>query len=338
MTYFDRTKEYFKITSKDENHKGYQYKDGLNILDKKFEPDGSCVAGGLYFTDKHSLCEYYDYGVWIREVFVPHNAQVVEDVVKYVVNDEFGDFKYPRKWRADKLVFGEKYKLYSLDTLKKFPWLNNDEFYSMKLLNSLAAEGNVKSLEELLKNPIKGLTVKNIYDKVRYEGLHVNLDSIFIKNNSKRTKRPVKLFNNDIIGLLYDAFMDKELDSAHELAQEDELFDEDCLLRPRVCPKKGCGNCPMKSSSGGCPMKAHGGKCSMKSSSGKCPMKSSGGKCPMKHHNGKCPLKFKKTVSSTQQIPQYKYNRSKYGRSKYVPVKHVPSYRWFNGRWVEEWY
>lgn len=43
---------YFKITTKEENHYGFQYVNGLNILKEPFNdnPNESCCAGGLYFT------------------------------------------------------------------------------------------------------------------------------------------------------------------------------------------------------------------------------------------------------------------------------------------------
>ena len=43
---------YFKITNAKENHHGFQYVDGLNVLIEEFndDPNDSCCAGGLYFT------------------------------------------------------------------------------------------------------------------------------------------------------------------------------------------------------------------------------------------------------------------------------------------------
>ena len=74
---------YFKITNFNENHHGYQYQDGLNVLDKPFEKDGSCVEGGLYFTDLKNIYNYYGYGCWLREITLPlddPDFQMVEDV------------------------------------------------------------------------------------------------------------------------------------------------------------------------------------------------------------------------------------------------------------------
>jgi hypothetical protein len=48
---------FFKITNFNECHNDYQYKDGLNILDKPFEKECSCVKGGLYFSDRENIHE-----------------------------------------------------------------------------------------------------------------------------------------------------------------------------------------------------------------------------------------------------------------------------------------
>ena len=96
---FDYNKTYYKVTNEKENHNGYQYKDGLNILKEKFNsnPENSCVKGGFYFTDYNNLLWFLDYGVYIRKVKIPKDARVVKDLG--------GD-----KWRTDKIIFGKKYK------------------------------------------------------------------------------------------------------------------------------------------------------------------------------------------------------------------------------------
>jgi hypothetical protein len=107
-----------KITNENENHYGFQYVDGLNILDKPFQEKGSCVPGGLYYTDEDNLHYFYEYGVWIRIVSIPEDAKVVED----------RDYITGRKWRTDKIIFHDKYPLYSLETVKKFNLKINKEY------------------------------------------------------------------------------------------------------------------------------------------------------------------------------------------------------------------
>ena len=64
---------YFKITNKEENHHEFQYVDGLNVLKEEFnnDPNDSCCAGGLYFTDAANIFEFIDYGVYLREISLP---------------------------------------------------------------------------------------------------------------------------------------------------------------------------------------------------------------------------------------------------------------------------
>lgn len=100
-------KQYFKITNKDENHHGFQYKEGLNVLDKPFDEQGYCVPGGLYFTDAKHICEFLSYGVYLREISLPFDDK---------------DFRWVRdngnKWRANKIILGKRYYLSEVDTFK----------------------------------------------------------------------------------------------------------------------------------------------------------------------------------------------------------------------------
>ena len=96
---------YYKITNEKENHHGYQYQDGMNILDKPFELEGSCVPGGLYFATAEYILGFVEYGVYLREV------QLYEDSLSVV--DPTGD-----KMRADKIFLGKKYQLADVETIK----------------------------------------------------------------------------------------------------------------------------------------------------------------------------------------------------------------------------
>jgi hypothetical protein len=103
-------KIYVKITNNDECHNGFQYQDGLNIVNKPFEQTGSCASGGLYFTDLENVHNFYYYGVWLRIIEIPTDAQVVEDP----------DTTHGKKWRTDKMILHERYYLYDPETIKKF--------------------------------------------------------------------------------------------------------------------------------------------------------------------------------------------------------------------------
>jgi len=101
---------YFKITNRKEIHHDFPYKDGLNILDKPFETEGSCVEGGLYFTMIEYLHQYYEYGIYIREIFLPET-----DPDFQMVRDPNGD-----KWRANKIILGNRYSLLDPETYNIF--------------------------------------------------------------------------------------------------------------------------------------------------------------------------------------------------------------------------
>jgi len=123
--------KYFKITSHDECHHGYQYQNGLNVLDKPFAEEGSCVPGGLYFTTLEYLHEFYGYGVWIREIQIPEDAKMVKDPGGH-------------KWRADRIILGEKHSLFDVKSIQKLN-LEVDENY----VNRASGEGRVEMLEWL---------------------------------------------------------------------------------------------------------------------------------------------------------------------------------------------
>ena len=70
---------YFKITNTEENHNGLQYHTGLVEDILPFQKEGSCVPGGIYFSDEKHILDFLNYGFWIREVNVPEDAEIVED-------------------------------------------------------------------------------------------------------------------------------------------------------------------------------------------------------------------------------------------------------------------
>lgn len=112
MSQFDYTKTYYKVMNKDENHNGFQYHDGLNVLRGPFNdrPWEMYVAGRLYFTDYNYLPTYFHRGIWIREVKIPNNARIIQMDAGC--------------WGTNKLILGKKYHIY-----KDFKqWFKKDEF------------------------------------------------------------------------------------------------------------------------------------------------------------------------------------------------------------------
>jgi ribosomal protein L30/L7E len=131
---------YLKITKAYELHHGLQYHDGLVEDILPFEPNGSCVAGGIYFTTPEHICKFIYYGPWIREVTVPEGAKIVKDPE--------GD-----KWRASKVVLSPRRDLREVETWK---WLeengtnihaNNDE-----ALRYSANDGSLEVVKYLIEH------------------------------------------------------------------------------------------------------------------------------------------------------------------------------------------
>ena len=99
---------YYKITNEKENHHGFQYVNGLNILKDEFndDPNQSCCKGGFYFTDIANIFKFISYGIYVREVILP------------ISNTNFKIIKDDDKWRANMIILGKRYDLYSVETFK----------------------------------------------------------------------------------------------------------------------------------------------------------------------------------------------------------------------------
>src|SRR3989338_3536474 len=95
MSMFDQT--YYKVTTRSECHHGFQYLGGLNVLTEPFAETGSCVPGGLYFTDLAHVPDFLVLGVYVREVRIPEGSRVVKDGTD--------------KWRTDQLWFGHRWEI-----------------------------------------------------------------------------------------------------------------------------------------------------------------------------------------------------------------------------------
>nr|QZX42636.2 ankyrin repeat domain containing protein [Mimivirus sp.] len=136
--------KFYKFIDEGWIQRGFLYKEGLNILDKPFEKHGSCVPGGLYFTDIIKIFNYLTYGTRLVEVTIPIDAQVVVD-----------DYD-SHKWRADKIIIKNIGIITDINTIQ---YLINEganftkhvpEFYDASIKNN-----NIALLKYLLKNFLK---------------------------------------------------------------------------------------------------------------------------------------------------------------------------------------
>ena len=96
---------YIKLMRKDENHHGYQYTTGLNVLpeSESFNSVEECGPGGLYVCERKDVAIWlnlYDDLEWYREATIP------EDAKKVVLKN---------KVKTDKLVLEERHPISDLN-------------------------------------------------------------------------------------------------------------------------------------------------------------------------------------------------------------------------------
>jgi len=140
--------DYYKILNKEECHYGLQYKFGLNIDPKEFNPSGDCEPGGIYFS-REDILAFLDCGIWIRKVTLPEDARVYENPGK------------PKKWKADRVILGKKEKI-TAKIIKRLI----DEGADPKICDSwplrcAAIRGHLKIVKFLL--PYSDPEAKNCY-------------------------------------------------------------------------------------------------------------------------------------------------------------------------------
>ena len=89
---------FYKILNEKENHNGYQYKTGLNIDSKPFQPSGDCESGGIYYA-REDILAFLNYGCYLRKVTIPADAKVYENPGS------------PKKWKADRIILEERVEI-----------------------------------------------------------------------------------------------------------------------------------------------------------------------------------------------------------------------------------
>ena len=124
------SKIYFKITNRKENHRGFQYKDGMNSNTEPFVPSGCCSGGGLYFTSLENLHMFSQFGVNIRPIIVPSAVPIYDEVCTMTSDGHNGCHKYNYKSKAPAVYMLPKIKIGSDESIKLL-FKGHDE--SMKL-------------------------------------------------------------------------------------------------------------------------------------------------------------------------------------------------------------
>jgi len=90
--------EFVKIINSEHKHNNYPYKHGLNEDVIPFNPSGTCLPGGLYFTTDQFIKKFMLFGDYVAKVEIPDNAQV------YLEPDG-------NKFKADKIILNLKDKI-----------------------------------------------------------------------------------------------------------------------------------------------------------------------------------------------------------------------------------
>jgi len=133
---------YFKITNSKENHYGFQYHDGLNILKDEFndDPEASCVPGGFYFTDAEHILEFLDYGIYLREITLP------------IDDPDFKIVKDGNKWRANKIILEKRRNLSDASTFEYLMDQGTDIHDNDDAINWALIKGHLDIVQLLIKN------------------------------------------------------------------------------------------------------------------------------------------------------------------------------------------
>ena len=158
-------KTYYKITNAEECHHGFQYKDGLNILEEKFNDNANdhCCAGGLYFSDAEHIFAFLSFGIYLREIMLP-----IDDPEFKMISDE-------NKYRANKIILGKRYELASVETIKmlveKGADIHAKDDYA---LSYSAGNGHLEIVKYLIE---KGANIHARYDApLRYSAQNSHLE------------------------------------------------------------------------------------------------------------------------------------------------------------------
>ena len=99
---------YIKLTTENDTHNGYQYKEGLNCLDGEFNNEKICGSGGLYFCRKEDIGKwsFYNYKKmhYIWDVKLCEDSKIVD----------MGD-----KLKTDKFILSNKRSIWDNEEICK---------------------------------------------------------------------------------------------------------------------------------------------------------------------------------------------------------------------------
>lgn len=127
----DLPKDLYRMLNPDMKHYGFQWRVGVNVDPLPWNPKGSCLSGGLYFTTYDQLQFHASYPVdenWIGRITVDDDEPVWQD----------GD-----KWKAHKVTLSDVVAVHDLDDLEYFRFISST-FSSFYNKTSRYADGDLK--------------------------------------------------------------------------------------------------------------------------------------------------------------------------------------------------
>jgi galactose-1-phosphate uridylyltransferase len=135
--------DYVKLTNKDCIHNDYQYKEGLNCLNGKFNNEKICCSGGLYF------CRYEDIGKWIY-----YNKKLMHYIWDVELCKDSKIVDMGSKLKTDKFILKNKRIIWSNEEMCKLAVKRNGlylQYVKPKVMNEeickLAVNKNGLSLQ-----------------------------------------------------------------------------------------------------------------------------------------------------------------------------------------------
>ncbi len=125
---------YYKITNETENNEGYQYKDGLNVLEEAYK----CEDIGCYFTTGEfiDILLYDNSACYLRIVELPDDENLKIDNRNKI-------------FRANMLILKEKFNLKNLNIDDVENLLKMDKNLSRLFIANSCILGNIQILEWL---------------------------------------------------------------------------------------------------------------------------------------------------------------------------------------------
>ncbi|AGC01967.1 ankyrin repeat protein [Acanthamoeba polyphaga moumouvirus] len=166
---------YLKVTNEDECHNGFQYKDGLNILQEEFndDPKVSCVPGRLYFTEPKYICKYLGFGIYLREVYLPKDNPDFK-----MIKDPEGD-----KYGANMIILGKRRDLRDPETWKYMASIGVDIHGENGYAFIWACQkGYLKVVKYLVKNGANIHAFHNYAFECASEEGHLEIVEYLVKN------------------------------------------------------------------------------------------------------------------------------------------------------------